>query len=181
MADGLEVTINADAQIAILNNSKNFNDVLSGDWFADAVAYTTSRELFSGVSATIFAPKQTMTREMVWTVLGRLSGKELSGDTVYADAKAWSIEADISDGSNANGDVTREQLVTLLWRYAGMPKAEQDLSLFGDSNDISQYAITAMQWAVENNIISGITSTDLMPQANATRGQVAQIMFNFSK
>ena len=84
----------------------------------------------------------------------------------------------MSDGTNPNANITREQLVTMLYRYAGTPAANGSLSDFSDTASVSSYAVNAMQWAVENGIVNG-SNGKLNPQNNATRAQVAAILMRF--
>lgn len=115
---------------------------------------------------------------MLWTVLGRMNGQNLSGEDTFDVARNWAISTGITDGTNPSGDVTREQMATILWRYAGSPKTEGDLNNFSDAGRISSYAVDAMIWAVEKDIIHGSNGA-LMPQDNATRAQVAAILQRF--
>lgn len=84
------------------------------------------------------------------------------------------MNAGITDGTNPNNNITREQIITILWRYAGSPKSSAHLSKFSDANSLSSYAKEAMAWAVENGIIIG-TNGALFPKDNATRAQVAAL------
>ncbi|MEG1836104.1 MAG: S-layer homology domain-containing protein, partial [Oscillospiraceae bacterium] len=87
----------------------------------------------------------------------------------------------VSDGTNPTGNVTREQLVTMLWRYSGSPTATADLSKFTDADSVSAYAKQAMAWAVEKGIVSGTTATTLSPKSNAARAELASIMMRYTK
>ena len=82
----------------------------------------------------------------------------------------------VSDGENANGYVTREQLATMLWRYAGEPASNYSLGAYTDADSVSSWAETAMRWAVENGIITGVTDSTLEPQGTATRAQCAAML-----
>lgn len=157
-----------------------FSDVVESDWFYDAVEFVNRNGLFSGTNTVTFSPNSHMTRAMIWTVLGRLDGQSLSGSSVYDDARSWAMSAGITDGSNPSGSVTREQMATILWRYAGSPKAGGDLSRFSDAGSVASYAIDAMVWMAENDIITGENGA-LMPQNNATRAQVAAILQRYIK
>jgi hypothetical protein len=155
-----------------------FADVTESDWFYGAVAFANRNGLFSGTGADTFSPGSPMTRAMLWTVLGRLDGQSLTGSGVYDAARSWAMGAGITDGADPDGSITREQMVTILWRYAGSPKASGELSGFSDVGSVASYAMDAMTWAVESGIISGADGA-LMPQANATRAQVAAILQRF--
>ncbi|MEG1461446.1 MAG: S-layer homology domain-containing protein, partial [Oscillospiraceae bacterium] len=151
-----------------------FTDVKEGAWYFDAVKYVHKNGMFSGVSATIFAPNASTTRAMLWSVLARQAGQDTTGGANwYEKAQAWAIAKGVSDGTNPTGDVTREQLVTMLWRYSGSPTATADLSKFTDADSVSAYAKQAMAWAVEKGIVSGTTATTLSPKSNAARAQLA--------
>lgn len=119
-----------------------------------------------------------MTSAMLWTVLGRSNGQDLSGSNAFDVARSWAMNAGITDGTNPNGDINREQMATILWRYAGSPKTDGDLSKFSDAKNVSSFAYEAMVWAVEKGIINGSNGA-LMPQDNATRAQVAAILQRF--
>ncbi len=158
-----------------------FVDVKDGVWYHDAVKFANQNGLFAGTTERTFSPKTTMTREMLWTVLGRMDGENLSGNDVFDAAKAWATGKNISDGSNPKGKVTREQIVTILWRYAGSPAMDKSsLSAFDDAGNISTYAEQAMTWAYQMGLIQG-SSGKLNPQGPADRAQVATIFMRYCK
>ena len=98
----------------------------------------------------------------------------------YEKAMAWARENGISDGSNPNGSITREQLATMLWRYAGSPAGDGSaIGRFTDSGKVSSYAVEAMNWAVGTGLIGGMGDGTLAPQGSATRAQVATILMRF--
>jgi len=157
-----------------------FVDVNENDLFYENVKFAKQNNLFVGTSNTNFSPESPMTREMLWTVIGRVDGGEkLYGDGVFEAAREWAMSAGITDGTNPKSNITREQIVTILWRYAGKPEANGDLSEFSDAESVSDYACDAMVWAVENGIIHGNDNGMLMPQDNATRAEFAAIMQRF--
>ena len=156
-----------------------FVDVNSGDWFYDYVAYVYANGLMDGTSATMFEPNGTMTRAMVWAILARVDGETVTGANWIETARSWAMANGVSDGENANGYVTREQLATMLWRYAGEPTSSYSLSAFTDAASVSDYAETAMAWAVEHGIITGMTDTTIEPQGTATRAQCAAMLMRF--
>ena len=159
-----------------------FTDVSETSWYYEAAKFVNENKLFAGTDATTFSPNVVMTREMLWTVLGRLDGEDLSGKEVFKNARTWAMSKGVSDGSNPQGQITREQLVTMLWKYLGAPKAQNsDLSQFSDSDRIADYAKEAMAWAIENGIISGVGNAKLAPKEGATRAQVAVFFMNYSK
>ena len=156
-----------------------FADVKTGDWFYDYVAYVYANGLMDGTSATTFEPNANMTRAMVWAILARIDGETVTGAAWATDARAWAMANGVSDGENANGYVTREQLATMLWRYAGEPDSDYSLSAFTDAYSVSDYAETAMAWAVEHGIITGMTDTTIVPQGTAPRAQCATMLMRF--
>ena len=158
-----------------------FVDVKTGDWFYDYVAYVYSNGLMDGTSATTFEPNANMTRAMVWAILARIDGETVTGEDWIETAREWTMANGVSDGTDADGYVTREQLATMLWRYAGEPDSDYSLSAFTDAGSVSGYAAAAMAWAVEHGIISGVTDTTLVPQGTATRAQCAAMLMRFAE
>ena len=156
-----------------------FTDVAEGDWFYDYVEYVYENGLMDGTSDTTFEPNANMTRAMVWAILARIDGETVTGANWVETAREWAMANDVSDGENADGYVTREQLATMLWRYAGEPASDYSLSAFTDADSVSGYAATAMAWAVEHGIITGVTDTTLVPQGTATRAQCAAMLMRF--
>ena len=132
-----------------------------------------------GTSATTFEPNANMTRAMVWAILARIDGETVTGEDWIETAREWTMANGVSDGTDADGYVTREQLATMLWRYAGEPDSDYSLSAFTDAGSVSGYAAAAMAWAVEHGIISGVTDTTLAPQGTATRAQCAAMLMRF--
>ena len=113
------------------------------------------------------------------TVLARYAGEDTTGGaTWYEKGMEWAKTNGVSDGTNPNANITREQLVTMLYRYAGSPTANGKLDNFSDSASVSSYAENAMQWAVANGIVNG-SNGKLTPQNNATRAEVAAILMRF--
>ena len=176
--NGIEVKVEDGATLKIVDNSKDFADVAESHWGADAVDFAASREIFDGTSETTFEPETAMTRAMVVTVLARLDGVDTAGDVWYEAGAEWAKENGISDGTNLNAMVSREQLVTMLYRYAGSPEVEGQLAGYPDAESVSDYAEKAMIWAVENGIITGADGK-IAPQGDATRVQVAAILMRF--
>ncbi len=156
-----------------------FTDVAEGDWFYDYVEYVYENGLMDGTSDTTFEPNANMTRAMVWAILARIDGETVTGANWVETAREWAMASGVSDGTDADGYVTREQLATMLWRYAGEPASDYSLSAFTDADSVSDYAATAMAWAVEHGIITGVTDTTLVPQGTATRAQCAAMLMRF--
>ncbi|MCI9515201.1 MAG: hypothetical protein HFF61_12850 [Oscillospiraceae bacterium] len=175
---GLTTAVSDGAVVKIVDNSKAFPDTAS-HWARDAVDFVSARQLFSGQSANAFAPNDTMTRAMLITAVARLDGVNTSGGASWhEESMAWAVQQGVSDGTNPSGQITREQLVTLLYRYAGSPSASTQMP-FSDTNTISGYAYDAMRWAVENDILSGYGDGTLAPQAQATRAQAAVMLMRY--
>lgn len=178
--DGMTVKLDGSAELVLVDRSLDFTDT-NNHWAEDAIDFATAHELFAGTSDTTFSPDSSMTRAMLMTVLARFDGQDTTGGAVwYEKAMAWAKENGISDGSNPDGNITREQFATMLWRYAGSPAVSgMALNEFGDSASVNGYAVDAMRWAVSSGIIGGTDAGLLMPQGNATRAQVATMLMRF--
>ena len=184
---GITVTLSDGDTVKIVDNAKTFADVSDGYWAADAIDFTTSRELFAGTSDTTFTPSGTMTRAMIWTVLARYEGTDTTaadGQAWYAPGRSWAVETGVSDGSDPNGTMTREQLATMLYRYAqskgqGFTGTWAFLLDFTDADQVGDYAYEAMCWMNQNGIIGGMGDGTLNPKGSATRAQVAAILQRF--
>ena len=170
------VSIEATFAKAMVNT---FVDVSVADWFVDAVKYVVRHSIMEGISDNEFAPLSTMSRAMVWTILARIDGETVTGAGWIDEALSWAMADGISDGTDPNGLVTREQFATMLYRYAGEPEVSGNLSAYTDASSISDWAQDAMTWAVSNGIITGVTATTLEPQGTATRAQAAAMLMRF--
>ena len=162
-----------------------FTDVKSGDWFYDAVAYVYANGLMDGTSATTFEPNANMTRAMVWAILARIDGETVTGADWASAARTWAMASGVSDGTDPNGPVTREQFATMLYRYAAAKGCDVSIGestnilSYADFASISEYAIPAMQWACGSGIVTGVTDSTLVPQGTATRAQCAAMLMRF--
>ncbi|WP_454940865.1 S-layer homology domain-containing protein [Evtepia sp.] len=175
-----------------------FTDVSETDWFHDAVRYVYDNGLMDGVGDGQFAPNATTNRAMVVTILHRLAGEPaVAGDVGftdvepglwYTDAVAWAAQKGIVNGISEtefspSGDLTREQLATILYRYAESAgydvSAQADLSGFPDAGDIQSYATEALSWAVAEGLLQGFEDDSLQPGGTATRAQIATILMRF--
>ena len=157
-----------------------FADVAEQDWFYDAVVYVYENGLMNGTAAAAFSPTVITSRAMMLTMLARYDGVDTStGSTWYEAGAAWAVAEGISDGTNLEADLTREQLVTMLWRYAGSPMVEKDLPDYPDRDKVSDWAVRAMVWAVDEGIITGNGAGELNPQGSASRAEVATILMRF--
>lgn len=157
-----------------------YDDVAPGAWYNEAAAYVASKGLMTGTGENIFSPNEQMTRAMVWTVLGRIAGADVdgSGSLWYSKAQAWAAANNVSDGTNPTGSISRQELMTMLWRYTGSPAATADLSKFSDSESVADWADAAMQWAISTGLIVGDNGR-LNPTGDARRCEVAAIFMRF--
>lgn len=173
---GGKVTVSA---VFVRGEGLGFTDVAPGAWYYDAVAYVSENGLMNGVDTGIFDPDGSLTRAMVWTILARIEGADTEGgETWYAKARDWAMETGVSDGTDAMGAITREQLVTMLWRSRGEPGVDFLLTA-RDADRISSWAYEAMRWAVSEGIIEGDENGFISPAATATRAQAAAIIMRF--
>lgn len=154
-----------------------YTDVVVGSWYEEAVAYVSDNGLMNGVGGGKFAPNRAVTRAMVWTVLARMDGEDTASTGLwYAKAQQWAMETGVSDGTNPESAITREQLATMLYRYYGSPAISGSLSGYVDSASMSDWAKDAMVWAVQEGLIQGTGGNKLSPTADTTRAQLAQIL-----
>ncbi|OUN12579.1 CehA/McbA family metallohydrolase [Flavonifractor sp. An91] len=176
------VTVEASFAAKSVENELPFTDVDVDDWFYGAVKYVYDNGLMNGTSATQFSPFMTTSRAMILTILARYNGVDTStGATWYEAGVAWAVENGVSDGTNLEAAVSREQLVTMLWRLVGSPVIECDLTAYPDSGSVSDWAAQAMAWAVDTGIIIGTGAGTLNPQGNATRAEVAAMLARFAE
>ena len=185
--------IPAGAKVKIIRNEKSFSDVSASAWYKGAVDFASSHELFNGVSDTEFAPSMPMTRAMLATVLFRLEGAVAAGsnsfadvpnDTWYTDAVTWAnangIMMGTDKGFEPNVNITREQIATMLFRYAKLlgldTSGRSALNGFTDGEKTSSWASEAMQWAVSAGLFKGDNTNALNPKGDATRAEVATLM-----
>lgn len=164
-------------------------------WAAEPVDFVTKYGLMNGVSGGKFDPNGFADRAMVATIIWRLAGKPIGNLTGvfsdvpleqwYSDAIDWAAEEDIVNGAYGRfrpfDYVTRQDLVAILYRYAGSPRSDVTvLSYYKDFTEVSGYAANAMAWAVENGILTG-SKGSLLPQESATRAQLAAILTRYLK
>lgn len=154
-----------------------FEDVDENAWYYEAVALLSVNGIINGTSDTTFSPDLDITRQQIWTILARVLGQEVAD---YDEALEWAVENEISDGTYPENTLTREQLVTILWRMSGSITENADLpDDYTDIDEISEYAIEAFKWAYENGILLGVTDTELSPSGNVTRAQVVVILMRY--
>ena len=177
---GMTILVHDGDSIELVQKTVNFTDVPDQHWAKAPITYVAARGLLIGVEDTLFAPSMQTSRAMIWSILARLEGVQLEETTPwYASSQAWAVDAAISDGSNPNAEISREQLVTMLYRYANSPAVNSDLTAYSDGSQVSAWAVDAVQWAVSEGIMNGITADTLAPQETATRAQTAAILERF--
>ena len=182
--------------------SNQFTDVSgSYKWAANSVDFMYMNDIIKGNNTKnpkLFGPGAKMTRAMLVTVLYRAAGEpSVTGITnkftdnkqgkYYYNAVLWASNKGIVNGATAttfdpDGNITREQIAAILYRYAGSPSVTGSLSGYSDQAQVSSFAVTAMQWAVGSGIITGVTSggkKTLSAKGNATRAQVAVMLHRF--
>lgn len=184
-----------------LRSEVPFLDVPVEQWYYEAVKYTYQKNLMNGISDTEFAPDSDTTRAMLVTVLHRMEGSpapqkesafsDVEAGSWYTDAVAWAAENNVVNGMGENlfapdDKITREQLTTVLFRYAQYKKKDEGtrvaLDSFADREKVSDWSEEGLQWAVSKGIINGINEenkTNLQPQGNATRAQIATVLMRY--
>ena len=163
-----------------------FYDVPASAWYYTAVKYVYDNKLMDGVDTYVFAPNDTLTRAMVWTIIARMSGVDTTGGSSwYAKAQEWVITNGISDGENPTAAITRQELVTMLYRYAQIKGYDvsvgesTNILSYVDATSISEYAMSAFQWACGSGLTEGDENGALTPLATATRAQAAAMIMRF--
>ena len=157
--------------------SVSFTDVPDSHWAADGIAYAVDNGLMTGTSSTAFSPAASTTRGMLMTVLARHAGVDTStGSTWYEAGMNWAVDEGISDGSNPNGSITRQELAVMLYRSAGAQPGTADLSGYADGDSVASWAADAVRWAVDEGILSGKSGNRLDPAGTASRAEVAVML-----
>ena len=171
-----------------------FSDVPEKAWYSEAVGYVQESGLMSGVGENTFAPNGTMTRAMLATVLYRKGGSPaVSGENPfqdvaegqwYSNAILWASQNEIVGGYGnglfgTNDNVTRQDMATILWRYAGKPEGAKDAG-FADAPSIASYAADAVNWARENGVLSGKDGNRFDPRGFAVRAELAKVLMNYA-
>lgn len=184
-------------EITFVTAWKNpFTDVAKGSWYYSFVRYAYENDLFLGVTDTTFEPGSAMTREMLaavlWRAAGRPEGAPAAGFTdvakgsYYEKAVNWAKEKGIVYGVSetefgVGTPVSRQDIASMLWRWEGKPISRESLAEFQDIGEISDYAMPAIRWAVEQNVVSGKGGGILDPRGNATRAEVASMLNRYLK
>ena len=180
----------------VVEETAGYNDVAADAWYADSVYKAKDNGYMEGVAAGVFAPDRAMTRAEFAQVVANMAGvgkagigetyptkfSDVPADAWYAKAIEWASRYGIVNGTSEttfepNGTVTREQIATMLYRYAGN-NAQADLTVldaFVDGAQVSDWAANAMAWAVEEGYMNGKGADDLQPQATATRAEIATL------
>jgi len=171
-----------------------FTDVAASAWYYDAVMFVYSNNLFAGTGTDTFSPSMVMTRGMLVAVLHRMVGApemanldsfaDVAQAAYFAAGAAWAKEAGITSGTGGgmfspNTDITREQLVTMLMRFAehmGLDTTVTVTTEFADAAEISPWALDAVNWARANDIVSGKPGNTFDPKASATRAEAATVL-----
>ena len=180
------------------NTDLNFTDVSSSDWFFKGVEYVVDKGIMSGVSENQFDPSGKLTRAMLVQMLYNMESRpacdaenafiDVPVGQWYTDAVIWANDAKIVSGMGEglfapNMEITREQMVAMLYSYAKYKgydvTASADLSTFADNASVSAWAQPAMQWAVAEGYISGMGDNQLAPQGTATRAEIASVIMRF--
>ncbi len=173
-----------------------FNDVAYTSWYYDAVKFVYDKGIMDGVSYYRFAPDATITRGMVVTMLWRMAGEpyeaaagftDVAAGRYYTTAVAWAAKNGIVEGMTSttfapDQAITREQLASILYRYAkwlGFSGYGSDISGYTDAGKVSSYAYDAMSWAVRSGVVTGTSARVLDPQGTASRAAAAQMFMNF--
>lgn len=158
-----------------------FADVSEGDWFFEAVEYVSSAGLMQGVAPGQFAPDAELSRAMFWTSLARAEGVDTdAGALWYSSSQEWAAACGISDCTEPEADITREQLVTMLYRLCGEPGNSAALDA-PDSGAVSSWAREAMAWALELGLIEGDETGAIRPADTATRAEAAAILMRLAQ
>lgn len=173
--------------------SEEFTDVKRNVWYHDAVDFVLNEGMMSGYGEGCFAPEDSLSRAMLVQILYNIQGRpEFTTDKSFTDvaegdwyysAVLWAAEEGIvlgrTDGTyDPTAPVTREQMVTILYRYAGSPETEAELG-FADKELVEEWAVKAVAWAAENGIVQGMGMNLFNPDGNTTRAQTAQVMMNY--
>ena len=175
-------------------SAAGYSDVPDSAWYAAAVQRVTEEGVMNGVGEGRFAPGANLSRAMLAQIIYNMEDNPAAGaenifsdvpsDSWYAPAVAWAAAGEIvtgyADGTFAPlNDITREQLATMLYRYAGSPETEGSLSGFADASSAGGYAVQALTWAVENGVMNGVGNDMLSPKGLATRAQAAQMIVRY--
>lgn len=180
---------------------ETFTDVKPGSWYEDAVYQSVERGLFNGMGDGLFAPGGTTNRAMLAQMIANLQQQldgdiiiagsaalsDVSNDAWYSSVARWTVDLGVMEAKNGsfapNETITREEMVTALWKFAGTLGADTsdtgDLTRYKDAGSISPNARDAMSWALAAGLVNGISTDELAPQGSTTRAQMVQVMIRF--
>ena len=194
-ADGICTVCGAKDDTLHICPAKKFPDVDVSLWYHDAIDFVLSKGMMNGTGNGAFAPNAALSRAMLVQILYNIEGKpayetELTFTDVaegawYYDAVMWAAEngivLGIGDGTvfAPDANVTREQMVTILYRYAKSPEVKEAELTFADAADVSDWAAQAVAWAAENGVVKGVGDNKFAPKDNTTRAATAQVCMNY--
>ena len=178
---------------------ETFKDVKKNDWYYEAVEYVANKGLMNGTGNDEFTPDANTTRGMIVTILYRLEGSpevsmstftDVANTEYYAKAVAWAEKNGIVNGYGEgkfgpNDVITREQLAVIMYRYSNYKKyntsvgEDTNILSYNDISELSEYAVSSMQWACGAGLVNGIGDGKLAPKGNATRAQLATILMRY--
>ena len=178
---------------------ETFKDVKKNDWYYEAVEYVANKGLMNGTGNDGFTPDANTTRGMIVTILYRLEGSpevsmstftDVANTEYYAKAVAWAEKNGIVNGYGEgkfgpNDVITREQLAAIMYRYSNYKKyntsvgEDTNILSYNDISELSEYAVSSMQWACGAGLVNGIGDGKLAPKGNATRAQLATILMRY--
>jgi len=180
------VTVNTPVTVAPITVTPTkpagiFTDVPAGHTFASQISWARDNSIMGGYADGSFKPTATTNRQQMWMVLARLAG---AAPADMAAAREWAVNAGISDGTNPQGAMSRQQLITMLYRFAqsqnkagGTPA---DLGTYADAAAVASYAEEALAWGVGSGIITGTSDGKLNPEGSATRAHFAAFLYRYS-
>lgn len=193
MAFAMVLSLHIPALAAV--DDTGFSDVAADAWYAEAVMYCRERGLMNGTTDTTFEPEASLTRAMLVTILYRsagspaVTGEDSFTDTVegayYADAVVWASQQELIGGYGdgrfgTNEPITRQQMTTIFWRYAGSPEPKESAA-FSDAASAASYAASAVAWAGANGVVRPVSGDVFAPEQNATRAQAASALMNYAQ
>ena len=161
-------------------SSGSFRDVPAGFWAEDAISWAAQKGIMQGYGSNEFNPDRQVTRQQLWMVLGRLNG---ANPADMSAAAVWAVSSGVSDGTKGANTMSRQQMVTMLYRYAqlkGYPiTGSVGLESYADADKVAAYAQEALAWAVGNGIMQGTSQGLLNPEGTASRAHFAVFMQRF--
>ena len=161
-------------------SSGSFRDVPDGFWAEDAISWAAQKGIMQGYGSNEFNPDRQVTRQQLWMVLGRLNG---ANPADMSAAAVWAVSSGVSDGTKGANTMSRQQMVTMLYRYAqlkGYPiTGSVGLESYADADKVAAYAQEALAWAVGNGIMQGTSQGLLNPEGTASRAHFAVFMQRF--